>query len=714
MDMQRKTLTSLLAVAAVSLQLKADEPPMPPSVAAGAKLEVAYDETETAKRFFEGPSYDPKSDSLYFTAFSKDGSQILRLDSAGKVSVFLDSSDGVNGTFLSRRGGLLGCQGGKSRVVRIALDGSPGEIEVVADNCDGKKFGVPNDIAEDARGGFYFTDPDFKEKKASVVYYVAPDGKVRPAVTDMQVPNGVYVGKGGKVLYVSDSAALNVRAYPINPFTGEADQKQGRVFFEPQTENKNAPDGMTMDERGNMYFTGRGGVWVVDPAGKPLGLIAIAEFCSNSTFGGRNGRTLFMTCQNRVYKLAMNVSGWEHASRHQFTGNEPLQFKKIVLDTTFRSEGVAVADVNKDGKLDVLASDVWYEAPDWKMHEIRPPAPYDGTKGYSRGFGSWTDDWNGDGYPDVIVIPFPGEPAHWYENPKGQHTGSDGKPVHWREHLLWHSACNETPTYADLFGPGKKALLMAWQPPGKENEGVMAYFLPPKNGQGMWQESAISGLRAPYTFRFSHGLGVGDVNGDGRNDAITPAGWWEQPADRPDREWPFHPAPLSGGEAAAVADMFAYDVSGDGLNDIISSSAHRYGIWWFEQLRSASGETEWRQHLIDDSFSQTHATHLVDLNGDGVKDIITGSRYYAHQGHDPGEQDAIVLYWFEIKRRAGAVPEFVKHLIALDVGIGTQFVVQDTNGDGRLDIVVANKKGVHMLEQQQRGVRSQASGVSKP
>jgi sugar lactone lactonase YvrE len=687
------------------------DPSLPATVATGAKLEIVYDESASQKRFFEGPSYDPKDHCLYFTAFGAGNSQILKLDGAGQVTVFMDKTSGINGTFMSRRGGLLGCQGEASKVLRIAIEeGKQGDAQVLAQDFDGKNFVAPNDIAEDCRGGFYFTDPDFREKAASAVYYVSPEGVVKPVVRDMKVPNGVYVAKGGKFLYVSDSDALHIRVYPINPFTGEVDQSQGKVFFDPKTENKNAPDGMTMDERGNMYFTGRGGVWCVDPAGSQLGFIPVPEFVSNCSFGGRDGRTLFLTCQNRVYSLAMNLRGWELASRHEFRGDEPLQFKTIVVDKAFRSEGVAVADVNKDGKLDILASDVWYEAPYWKMHEIREPAVYDGAKGYSRGFGSWCDDWNGDGYSDVIVIAFPGETAHWYENPKGQHTSADGKPVHWKEHRIWHSACNETPTYTALFGPGKRALVMGWQPPGKENEGVMAYFLPPKEGQGMWQEFAISGLRAPYTHRFSHGLGVGDVNGDGRNDVICPAGWWAQPESRDgriaEREWQFHPAALNGGEAGSVADMFTIDINGDGLNDIVSSSAHRYGLWWFEQVRSADAEPEWRQHLIDDSFSQSHALHVVDLNGDGAKDIVTGSRYYAHQGHDPGEQDKIVLYWYEIKRQAGTAPRFDRHLIAFDVGIGTQFAVEDMNADGRLDIIVANKRGVHVLQQvPKEGVR---------
>src|SRR5262249_4074953 len=145
-----------------------------------------------------------------------------------------------------------------------------------------------------------------------------------------------------------------------------------------------------------------------------------------------------------------------------------IRWKKTVLDTVFRSEGVAVADVNKDGKLDILNGECWYEAPDWKRHEIRKPGNYgNGLGSYSISFACWAEDLNGDGYPDLIVIGFPGAPCHWFENPKGG-TG------HWKHHEIWHSACNETPQYVDLFGNGKRVLVMGWQPKGKDNQGQMA------------------------------------------------------------------------------------------------------------------------------------------------------------------------------------------------------------------------------------------------
>ncbi|MGB2822176.1 MAG: VCBS repeat-containing protein, partial [Phycisphaerae bacterium] len=159
-------------------------------------------------------------------------------------------------------------------------------------------------------------------------------------------------------------------------------------------------------------------------------------------------------------------------------------------------------------------------------------------------------------------------------------------------------------------------------------------------------------------------------------------------------DWTFHKAKLG----PNCADMHAYDVDGDGDNDVISSSAHAYGIWWHEQVRGDKG-VEFKQHEICKSFSQAHAVHLVDMNGDGVKDLVTGKRYFAHHGRDPGGKEPAVLYWFELRRPQKGQVEFIPHKIDDDSGVGTQFEVTDFNGDGKLDIVTSNKKGVYLFIQ---------------
>jgi len=353
-----------------------------------------------------------------------------------------------------------------------------------------------------------------------------------------------------------------------------------------------------------------------------------------------------------------------------------VRFRKVVVDKTFRAEGVATGDVNRDGKTDILTGDVWYEAPNWTMHEVRKVGTYKAAGGYSNCFANFAADVNGDGWVDSIVIGFPGKECFWYANPRN-------KAGHWKRHTVTRSACNETPIFADLLGDGVRRLIVG-------TDGKMTWYAAGKDTAALWDAHAISGPKAPGTKRFAHGLGCGDVNGDGRNDILVPQGWWEAPADRTKGPWTFHKVALG----PDCADMHAYDVDGDGDNDIITSSAHKYGIWWFE--KTAAGYT---QREICKDFSQTHALHLVDINGDGLKDLVTGKRYYAHNGKDPGGKDPQVLYWFELQRPSKGTVRFVPHKIDDASGVGTQFEVTDLNADGRPDIVTSNKKGVHVFLQ---------------
>jgi len=406
------------------------------------------------------------------------------------------------------------------------------------------------------------------------------------------------------------------------------------------------------------------------------------------------------------------------ASAEEKKAESNITWKKSVLDTKFRSEGVAVADVNKDGKIDVLNGEYWYEAPDWKPHEMQPPADHkDGLSNYSRVFACWTDDVNGDGFADLVVVAFPGEACYWMENPKGQ-AEEGSKPLHWKKHTIWHSACNETPIYADLLGNGKRVLLMGAQPKGKGNEGQMAYFTPGSDPTALWELHPVSepstpakvengkevaGTRKeiPGTQRFSHGLGVGDVNGDKRNDVICTAGWWEQPEKADGKTpWVFHPAGL--GEPAA--DMFAYDMDGDGKNDVISTSAHKFGIWWHKQRGSEKDANPSFQKvdLFPKLVSETHAAHFVDIDGDGRPDLVTGKRWWSHGRGEPGHDMPAMIYWFKNTKGADGITQFTPTPIDDDSGIGTQFEVADINGDKLLDVITSNKKGVRVIVQQRK------------
>jgi VCBS repeat protein/FG-GAP repeat protein len=374
-------------------------------------------------------------------------------------------------------------------------------------------------------------------------------------------------------------------------------------------------------------------------------------------------------------------------------GSQPtIAFKKAVLDTVFRSEGVAVGDFNKDGKTDIAAGTVWYQAPDWTLHTAGEKAPEYDPLQYSHAFQTFADDLNGDGWTDLIVVDWPGSFTWWLENPKKAGTA-------WRQHVLTAVTNNESPQFVDVDGDGKRDLLAAFAPDPKDFDGPqrrLGFMTRTSDPYAPWKIHAVSAAGAPATNRYSHGIGLGDINRDGRQDILCREGWWEAPAQVSDAEWKFHPAPL--GEDCA--QMHVFDFDGDGDNDVLSTAAHKVGMWWHEQLgKGNEGSEKWQTHLIDDSFTQTHALCLADVNGDGLPDFVTGKRWWAHGPKgDINPGDPAVLFWFELKR-AGGKPTWTPHQIDHDSGVGTQFEVADVNGDGLLDVVTSNKKGVRYFEQ---------------
>ncbi len=362
--------------------------------------------------------------------------------------------------------------------------------------------------------------------------------------------------------------------------------------------------------------------------------------------------------------------------------SEQLSFEKQVLTEEFLAEGVAVGDVNNDGKIDVLSGAYWFEAPNWKKHELEAPQKFEYDKGYSNAFVSYAMDVNQDGWIDFVRIGFPGKEVVWFENPRNQ-------PGHWKVHTIHETIGNESAGFYDVDGDGQMDILGS-----VPESGEMVWLKSPSSTQDLtWKVYTISEKKSPGTSNFSHGLGFGDMNKDGRKDVIITEGWWEAPEDPRQPKWKFHSADL--GEPSA--QMYVMDANQDGLQDVISSSGHDLGIWWHEQIQDNRGEVSWQTHVIHDQYTQTHGLELVDINSDGNLDLVSGKRYFAHMGNDPGEYDTPYLYWYEFQ--PGENPKWIPHMIDDDSGVGVHVVTEDITGDGLVDIIVGNKKGVFVFKQ---------------
>ena len=387
------------------------------------------------------------------------------------------------------------------------------------------------------------------------------------------------------------------------------------------------------------------------------------------------------------------------------------------------AESAAVADFNNDGKLDIVSAESWYEAPGWTKRPIRA-IPV--SSGYIDSFSDLPIDVDGDKFTDVIQIGYFARRIVWMKNP-----GTTGGA--WTEHLI------------DAIGPTEFAFLV-----DLDNDGKADDLLPQFNTaalplawydlqNGAWVKHVVS----PRSY--GHGIGSGDVNGDKRNDIVTPQGWLDAPVDpRAAGDWTFHPTdwhqrmipapaagaapslttpppvtvpspppadaapstamaaavPAPGARGAEWGFLYVLDVNGDGRNDVLTTSAHSYGVCWFEQRADGT----WRQHVVDHSWSHAHASVLADMNGDGRPDLVTGKRFQSRNQPAPGDGDPLGIYWYEVRSSPGNAVTWTRHTIdyGSKAGGGVQMAVRDFDGDGDMDVLGAGKSGLYLAVNQSR------------
>ena len=377
------------------------------------------------------------------------------------------------------------------------------------------------------------------------------------------------------------------------------------------------------------------------------------------------------------------------------------RFRMQRINDFYYGWSATTADINHDGIPDIVSGPFYYLGPDYTTsREIYFSKTSDVSSQLTPAMVNFAYDYTGDGWPDVLIAS--GRPMSLYVNPQGAAR-------RWDKYKVLPSINSEIAVFKDINGDGRPDVAFV-------GGGAVSWAgVDPENPTAPWKVLQVS--QQGYTTVAQHGIGVGDINGDGRMDIVSPYGWWEQPAKgTPEGPWPYHPVALGrwprAGGSVGGAEMCIYDVNGDGLNDVVTSlGAHGWGLAWFEQKRDKSGAITFVEHMIMDdystsnaggvTFSELHGMTAADVDGDGIQDIVVGKRVFSHQESytDPDPYGPGVLYWYRTVRnpKAPGGAEFKPELIHNRSGVGSTVLATDLNKDGAMDIVTSTNRGTFIF-----------------